>query len=116
MSNLPKIGDYKVSEETAGLLMKYVFVERTDEHGAVVEGLAPLALSTVALRDNHTHDAETHLKIEMAMLEYNFSFFQKGLISDFFGTLVQMTVAKIIEMSNPSSEPSSTPKSAPSMN
>ena len=34
MSNLPKIGDYKVSEETAGLLMKYVFVERTDEHGA----------------------------------------------------------------------------------
>jgi len=109
MANLPKLGDYKVSEAMAGKLMCFVGVQLKDANGVPISGQEPLMLKTEALRNNYTHDAETHMKIEMAMLEYNFSFFRKGRISDFFGEFVQMMIAKITEISNPSSEPLSTP-------
>lgn len=113
MANLPRIGDYKVSEQTMLELMKYVAVRPRDASGKVIEGAALIELKTQALVDNHTRDAETCMKIEMAMLEYNFSFFRKGRISDFLGEFVQMIVGKILEMSNPSSEPSSTAGAQP---
>lgn len=100
-ANMPKIGDYVVSEETMLKLMSYVSIP--------VEDGDPIVLKTKALVDNHTHDAETLMKIEMAMLEYNCSFFRKGRISDFLGEFVQMIVAKIIATSTLSSEQSSPP-------
>ncbi len=99
MANLPKLGDYKVSDETMEKLMVYV--------GIPQESGEPLMLKTRALIDNHIPDAETLLKIEMAMLEYNFSFFRKGAISDFFNEFVQTITGKIIGMLTPSSELSS---------
>lgn len=100
LSALPKIGDYAVSEETMFKLMKHVAVEK--------DGVE-IRLSTPSLIHNHTHDAETLLKIEMAMLEYNCSFFGQGKISDFLGEFIQMMLAKISSISIPSSEPSSAP-------
>lgn len=105
MANLPKIGDYQVSEDTMEKLMSYVGIAPKSEDGTVIDGAEPLMLKTRALRDNYCRDAETMMKIEMAMLEYNFTFFRKGRISDFFGEFVQMITAKIIEMSIQSSEP-----------
>lgn len=109
MGLLPKIGDYKVSDETMMKLMSYVGVK-------VAEDAEPLMLKTRALIDSHVRDAETLMKVEMAMLEYNFSFFQKGRISDFLGELIQGIVSKIIAMSSPSSEQSLNPAEPPSTN
>lgn len=113
MANLPKIGDYKSSDETMEKLMSYVGVPLHDKDGKLVDGADPLMLKTRALIDNYTRDAETLMKIEMAMLEYNFSFFRKGRISDFFGEFVQMIVARITATSIPSSEPSLTQEKQP---
>lgn len=116
MANLPKLGDYKTSEETMEKLMAFVAIKPKDEKGVLISGAEPLLLKTRALIDNHIPDAETLMKIEMAMLEYNFSFFRKGRISDFFGEFVQMLTARIIAMSTPSSEPSSAQDKPPSTN
>lgn len=105
MSALPKLGDYDINEETMLKLMSYVAV---DANGT------PLRLTTKALINNHTHDAETLMKVEMAMLEYNCSFFQKGRISDFLGEFVQMMIAKISEISTRSSAPLSPVEKQPS--
>lgn len=75
ISAMPKIGDFEALKGVRNDIFKYVFVE--------TEG-GPIALSTTALVDNHTGDAETALKIIGAMLQHNFSFFQKGTISLFF--------------------------------
>jgi hypothetical protein len=107
MSNMPKLGDYEVSQETMLLLMRHVAIPSADP------SIQPTVLQTRALIDSHLHDAETLLKVEMAMLEYNFSFFQKGRISDFFEEFVQMILGKITAMSTPSSAPSSTPEGQP---
>ena len=109
MSNMPKLGDYPTSEETMLKLMAYVGIPGEDPEN-------PLMLKTMALINSHIPDGETLMKIEMAMLEKNFRFFQKGRISDFFGEFVQMVVGKIIEMSSPSSEQSSAPVAPPSTN
>ena len=116
MSNLPKVGDYQVSEETMLKLMKYVAVPARDANGTILQGVDPIMLKTRELIDNHMHDAETLMKVEMAMLEYNSSFFRKGRISDFLGEFVQMIAARIIGMSTPSSEPSSAADAPPSTN
>lgn len=110
MSILPKIGDYAVSQDTMQLLMKYVAIpSRT-------EGAPPTQLKTIELINSHLPDAETLIKVEMAMLEYNFSFFRKGRISDFLNEFVQMITAKIIEMSTQLSAPSSPVAEPPSTN
>lgn len=74
ISGLPKVGDYKVNEETMLKLMSYV---------AVKIGDMTLRLNTTALIDNHTGGWETLAKIEIAMMEYNCSFFQNGRVSTF---------------------------------
>lgn len=107
MSAMPKLGDYDVNEETMLKLMSYIAV---DANGT------PLRLTTKALINNHTHDAETLMKIEMAMLEYNCSFFQQGRISDFLEEFVQMIIAKISKISIRSSEPSLIVEKPPSTN
>lgn len=82
VSNMPKLGDYAVSEETMLKLMGYVGVERGDDE--------PLMLSTRALVDNHIPDWETLAQLEWAMMEYNCSFFANGR----FSTLLESIALK----------------------
>lgn len=90
-SAIPKLGDYGVSEEVMLKLMSYVGIPR--------EGLAALRLNTRDLVDAHVEDAEMLFQIERAMLEYNFSFFRDGRISNFFGDIAQKARTLITEIS-----------------
>lgn len=87
VSNIPKVGEYQQSEEVMLDLMSFVGVPR--------EGAEPLMLSSRALVDNHVGDWETLAKVEWAMLEYNCSFFKKGLSSAFSESISQKAVTWI---------------------
>lgn len=91
-SALPKIGDYSLNEELMLKLMCYV--------GVPIDGQPePLMLKTAQLVDNHVPDFETLMKIEMAMMEYNCSFFAQGKMSgifDLLATKVQALIAKML--------------------
>lgn len=76
LSAMPKLGDYAVNEETMLKLMAYVGVP-------MGEGKDPLRMTTRALVDNHVPDWETLARIEVAMMEYNVSFFGNGKASSF---------------------------------
>lgn len=92
LTAMPKLGDYKVNEETMLKLMSFVGVE--------IEGRAePLRLSTVDLVNNHCGGWETLARVEWAMLEYNVSFFANGRASIFFAELarkVQPLISKTL--------------------
>lgn len=75
LSAMPKLGDYAVNEETMLKLMAFVAVPQ--------DGNPPLLLTTRALVDNHTRDWETLARVEVAMMEYNVSFFGNGKGSTF---------------------------------
>jgi hypothetical protein len=81
LSGMPKLGDYAVNEETMLKLMAYVGVPQTD--GGVMK------LTTRALVDNHVPDWEALGRIELAMMEYNVSFFANGRASSFFEGIAQ---------------------------
>lgn len=89
VANLPKIGEYTVSEEIMLKLMCYV--ERVYEDRT-------LALTNKALVDNHVPNWEILVKLELAMIEYNCSFFRNGKGLDFLKRLQSLAVPKIIEM------------------
>lgn len=82
LSNLPKLGEYGVSEETMLKLMSFVAVP-----GPTGE---PLRLTTRALVDNHVPDWETLARLEMKQLERNCSFFKDGRASTFFAGIAQL--------------------------
>lgn len=89
ISNIPKVGDYKVSEETMLKLMCYVervYPDRTQE------------LSNKALVDNHVPSWEVLAKLELLMIDYNCSFFRNGKGLDFLKKLQALAEPKIIEM------------------
>lgn len=79
LSAMPKLGDYAANEETMLKLMAFVAIPR--------EGGEPLPLSTRALVDNHCADWEQLARIEMAMMEYNVSFFGNGKGSTFLDAI-----------------------------
>ncbi len=56
---------------------------------AVKAGDEELRLTTRALVDNHVPDWEALAKIEVAMMEYNCSFFGSGRASGFFERIAQ---------------------------
>lgn len=87
-SALPKIGDYAVSEEIMLKLMAFVAV---DANGVVQR------LDSRALVDSHTGDWECLARIEIAMMEYNCSFFRNGRISDFLSDFALKSLPKILE-------------------
>lgn len=70
LSAMPKLGDYEVNEATMLKLMSFVGVPRDD--GTTMQ------LTTRALVDNHCGDWETLARVEIAMMEYNVSFFGNG--------------------------------------
>ncbi len=88
-ANMPKVGDYKQSEDIMIKLMSYV---------AVKNGSIETRLSTKDLINNHCHGFEELMKIEMAMMEKNCSFFRDGRSLDFFENLTQMVARKVSEM------------------
>jgi len=79
LSGLPKLGDYKINEETMLKLMSFVQAKTKDG--------GQIALTTTALIDNHVPDWETLARIEIEMMGYNCSFFQQGKISNFLDTI-----------------------------
>jgi hypothetical protein len=81
LSAAPKLGDYAVNEETMLKLMSHVAVMPTS--GAM------LRLTTKALVDNHVPDWEALARIEVEMLRYNTSFFQRGEVSTFLKATLQ---------------------------
>lgn len=80
LSALPKLGDYKVNEETMFKLMAYVAVKTDDGF---------IRLLTPELINNHVVDWEVLVKIEEKMLEYNTSFFTGGFVQGFTSMLVE---------------------------
>ena len=93
LSNMPKLGEYAVSEETMLKLMAHVAVVKTNDRGEAVE----TALKTRALVDNHVPDWETLAKLEMLTMEYNCSFFQNGKALITLQGLARKAMPKIIE-------------------
>lgn len=89
LSNMPKIGDYQTSEEI--MLKVMSFIERVQSDGTAIR------LTTRTLVDNHIKDWETLVKLEMASLEYNCSFFQNGKASAFLRKSLNLAEQKIIE-------------------
>jgi hypothetical protein len=71
VSNMPKLGDYKVSEETMLKLISYT--ERVYD-----DRVQPL--TSKALIDNHIPSWEILVKLEAYMLDYNCSFFDIGKV------------------------------------
>lgn len=107
LSGMPKLGDYKVNEEMMLKLMAHVAVPRDD-------GAAPLQLSTRALVDNHIPDWETLARVEMAMMEYNCSFFGNGRALSFLQGIAQQAQGWISETLTRLSEQSSKAAKPPS--
>jgi hypothetical protein len=89
VSNIPKLGEYNVSEEVMQLLMRYVAVRLDDGQ--------EIALVNKALINNHVVDGEQLLRIEYAMLQYNTSFFGQGDLSTFLSGLIAKHLPSLIQ-------------------
>ena len=72
VANMPKLGEYKVSEETMLKLMCYV--ER------VYDDQEPIPLVNRTLVNNHIPSWEVLVKIEAYVIDYNCSFFELGKV------------------------------------
>jgi hypothetical protein len=81
VANMPKLGDYAVSEACMFKLMTCVAAKKPDGEWIVLE--------TADLYRNHVPDWETGAKLEGAMWEHNCSFFANGKTLDFFGGIAQ---------------------------
>lgn len=89
LSAVPKIGEYSANETIMIKLMGYVAVPNPDG--------SELRLSTRALIDNHCPDWETLARLEIAMMEYNVSFFGNGLASAFLKNIAGKAQALIFQ-------------------
>jgi hypothetical protein len=94
LSAIPKLNEYSANEAIMFKLMAYVGVQ-------IRETGDPLLFTTRAVIDNHVPDWETLVKIEIAMMQYNTSFFQPGEISTFCATIVQKLMLSISPMLTP---------------
>lgn len=89
VSNMPKLGDYKVSEEVMLKLMSYVEVVLPERS---------IRLSTQELVNNHVPDWEVLAQLEWEMLSYNCSFLTNGKSLSFFEKLAHLAEQKISEI------------------
>lgn len=89
--------NYKYNEELMLKLMSYVGVVHANSPN-------PLMLKTSALIDNHVLDVEGHpsaeslMKLEFQMMEYNFGFLKRGRILVLLEDIAQKVPAWIIKM------------------
>lgn len=87
-SALPKVGDYNTNEELMLTVMKHV--------GVQLEGRdEPQMLTNRALVDNHVKSAEDLIRLEWAMMSYNFDFFGNGKLSGILDRVTMQAVALI---------------------
>lgn len=89
VANMPKIGDYAVSQETMFKLMKYV--ERV-----YPDRVQPL--ENEALINNHVPSWEVLVRLEAEVINYNCSFFRNGKAYDFLKNSMSLAQPKIIEI------------------
>lgn len=89
LSNMPKLGDYKVSEEIMIKLMSYVEVVLPERN---------IRLSTIDLVNNHVPNWEVLAKLEWEMLQYNCSFLTNGKSLGFLEKLGHLAEQKITEI------------------
>lgn len=102
LSAVPKLGDYAVNEETMLKLMGYV--------GVPIEGRAePLRLTTRALIESHVPEWETLARVEVAMMEYNVSFFGNGRTLGSFEGIARKALGWIVQTLTDSLPQSSAP-------
>lgn len=91
VANLPKLGDYAVSEELMLRVLSYVTVDTGPD-------TQPLPLVTRAIVDSWCRDWETLMKLEGLMIEYNCSFFGAGARSGFSEILKEKAAPLISQM------------------
>ena len=108
VANLPKLGDYKASEDALLKLMAHVTVDIGNGN--------ELPLNTRALIDSHVPDWEVLAKLEMATLEYNVSFFGQGRPSAFLEGLAAKLPQLITLIQTALSQQSSEAEKQPSVN
>ena len=91
LTAMPKIGDYATNQALMLKVMAFVGVrlEGRDE---------PQPLASRALVDNHVPDWELLARLEWAMMEYNVSFFSKGLSSISWADIVAKVQPLISQM------------------
>lgn len=106
--NIPKIGNYEMSESIMYDLMKYVTVKTA--------GDVEIALDLPDLIDNHVTNAEMLLELERAMMEYNFSFFASGEISALASRVWKVAEDAIVQILTRSLGQSSPAEGRPSGN
>ena len=70
------MGNYKTNEELMLKLMNYIEVVKGDAH---------IRLSNQTLIDNHIPDAETLIKLEVTMIDYNTNFLKVANLSQKLG-------------------------------
>lgn len=106
-ANLPRIGDYATSEAVALKLLAFA-------HAVTPTGAIPLNSS--ALVNNHCKDWEVMAQLELAMLEYNVSFF--GSVKNFasWEGFLKTHLPKILSMLTASLQPLSPTDAPPSKN
>lgn len=107
VSMVPKLGEYATNREMALKIMSFVSVVLPDGK--------ELPLTTADLVNNHVPDWETMAKLEVAMMEYNCSFFAPGKISSLFEgleakaqQLITKTLTALSAQSSKAGEPPST--------
>jgi hypothetical protein len=98
VSNMPKVGDYKASEAIMLKLMKYVAKQPEDSD--------MIRLTNMDLISNHVPDTTVGLKLEAAMLAFNFDFFGQGGISAFLKRFSETRLPSIIKTLIPLLPPS----------
>jgi hypothetical protein len=109
LTAIPKIGEYKSNEELAMKMLCFVSV-RLPQNNQL------LALSNKDLINNHVANWEDLLKLEYAMVEYNFTFLRDGKISNFLDSIVEKLPAWALKISTLLSPQSSTQEKRPSKN
>lgn len=97
-ANMPKVGDYNVSQEVMLDLFKFIAIRQ--------EGADDLRLTTIQLISNHVPDTMTGLKLEAHMLAKNFDFFGQGGISKFLSTFLEKRLPELIRTLTPLLPPS----------
>lgn len=98
LSALPKVGDYKISEDIAYKMLALVEINK--------DGQEPIRLNTKALVSNHILDPVLGGRIELAMIAYNFDFFGKGGLSGFLADSLRKHLPLILQTLIPLLPPS----------
>jgi hypothetical protein len=108
-SALPKLGDYATNEAIMLKIMRHV--------GVMIEGRdEPLLLATRELVDNHVKTTEDLMRLEWAMMNYNFDFFGNGKLSGILDlvtkqvvNLMQKTLTDLLPVSQANKEGAARP-------